>query len=178
VTTGAVLIVVIGGVRLGIPLGDVERLTPETRLSAVPFGHPALAGLMHSDAGDLVPIFDLFRLGATDGRRPPLRVDGATIAILGAARGSVGLRLDRVVGTARSDDCADALDAVRHLRAGLPPAILRALGSSGVPRDADLGVGSAPFLFFSVDAFVDAVRPSAAEGPSHPPRQPTTALGG
>jgi hypothetical protein len=156
--SGGVLVFVAGGVRLGVPLADVTRLSLEGRLSPVPFGHPALAGLMRDEQGGLVPIFDLQGLGATDGdARPRLHVEGATVAVIGTARGPVGLRLDRLLGTASSYTAHDGGEAVDELRAGLSSGLQRTLGGASVPRDASAAVGDAPFFFFSAEAFIAAV---------------------
>jgi hypothetical protein len=156
--SGGVLVFVAGGARLGVPLADVTRLTLEGRLSPVPFGHPALAGLMRDEHGGLVPIFDLHGLGAgDDDARPPLQVAGATIAVIGTARGTVGLRLDRLLGTASSYAAHDGGAVVDDLRAALSPGVQRMLGGASVPRDASAAVGDAPFFFFSAEAFIAAV---------------------
>jgi len=169
--SGGVLIFVAGGARLGVPLADVTRVTLQGRLTPIPFGHRALAGLMRGDDGTLVPVFDLQALGAgDDDARPRLHVDGATVAVLGTERGPVGLRLDRLLGTANRYDAHVARpahgddvdqeaveDVVERHRVALSPAVRATLGGAGVPRDASASVGTAPFFFFSADAFVAAV---------------------
>jgi chemotaxis signal transduction protein len=149
--SGGVLVFVAGGARLGVPLGDVGRLILEGRVAPVPFGHPALAGLMRADDGALVPVFDLRGLGAAE--PPATNVVGATVAIVATPRGAVGLRLERLLGTASA--YAAAVDDGR--RDALSADLRRAVGGTGRPVDASAAVGDEPFFFFSAEAFLAAV---------------------
>ncbi len=155
--SGEVLVVVAGGARLGMPLGDVARLVLERPCLPVPFGHPALAGLMRGDDGHVLPVFDLRGLDAPQGERPPPFVAGATIAVVVTERGSVGLRLERLLGTARSYSAPDTSQALEERRAGLSPFLQRALGGAGLPHEAGHAVGDDVFFFFSAEAFVAAL---------------------
>ena len=148
-----VLVFTAGGVRLGVGIADVSRLVVEGDIAPVPFGHPALAGLMKVDDVDnaIVPVFDLHGLAA-DAARPPRQRAGATIAVIPTARGPVGLRLDRLLGTASDYDAA--ADAPPE---NIPPALLRTLAGAGRPRTASVAVGDEVFFFFSPEAFIAAV---------------------
>lgn len=148
-----VLVFTAGGVRLGVAIADVARLVVEGDIAPVPFGHPALAGVMKVDDVDnaIVPVFDLHGL-APEAPRPPRQSAGATIAVIPTARGPVGLRLDRLLGTASDYDAA-----TDSLPANIPEAMLRTLAGAGRPRTASVAVGDEAFFFFSPEAFIAAV---------------------
>lgn len=150
-----VLVFSAAGQRLAVSVADVLRLVVEEEVVAVPFGHPALAGVMrHRDTGgDVVPIFDLrgdlLAVGA--GTVVPRHVVGATVAVIPTSRGPIGLRLDRLLGT-----------AARYVRADVevPAALAGVLDGAGRADSlggASVDVGEAPFFFFSTDAFIAAV---------------------
>lgn len=155
------LVFLAGGVRLGVSLADVTRLVVEGAIAPVPFGHTALAGVMRvreaDDAADdvIVPVFDLHGL-APEATRPPIQRAGATIAVIPTARGPVGLRLDQLLGTA-TDYVAVAAADVATLYASLPTTLQKTLAGAGRAEDASIAVGSAPFFFFSPEAFIAAV---------------------
>jgi hypothetical protein len=157
-----VLVFVAGGARLGVPLADVARLTLEGPVAPVPFGHPALAGLMRGDDAALVPVFDLRGLDPA-APRPPTHVAGATVAVVATQRGPVGLRLERLLGTASAYGAA-AVDEAR--RGELASELRRAVGGAGVPLDASAAIGDTPFFFFSAEAFLAAVGLSSPMAPA------------
>jgi chemotaxis signal transduction protein len=150
-----VLVFSAAGERLAVSVADVLRLVVEEEIVAVPFGHPALAGVMRqADAtGDVVPIFDLRGdLGtARTGTVVPRHVVGATVAVIPTSRGPIGLRLDRLLGTAARYVRADV--AVPEALAG----VLDGAGRADSVAAASVDVGDAPFFFFSTDAFIAAV---------------------
>lgn len=147
-----VLVFSAAGQRLAVSVGDVLRLVVEDEVVAVPFGHRALAGVMRADdvGSDVVPVFDLRGL-AEHAPPPPRHVVGATVAIIPTARGPIGLRLDRLLGTAARyvQSAADApADLVR---------VIDGAGRADTIATASVDVGETPFFFFSTDAFIAAV---------------------
>jgi chemotaxis signal transduction protein len=149
-----VLIFLAAGERLAVAVGDVLRLVVEGPITPIPFGHRALAGVMRVDDSDVVlPVFDL--RGLTDGEQtPPAHVDGATVAIIPTAIGPIGVRLDRLLGSAVSYVAVDER---------IPATIARVVDRAGrvLQVDASLEIGEAPFFFLSTDALIDAVGVSA-----------------
>ncbi len=147
-----VLVFSAGGLRLGVAIADVSRLVVEGDIAPVPFGHPGLAGIMKVDDVDvaIVPVFDLNCL-APEAQRPPRQKPGATVAVIPTARGPVGLRLDRLLGTASDYDAADTEPTA------IPDALRRTLAGAGRPRTASVAVGAEVFFFFSPEAFIAAV---------------------
>lgn len=145
-----VLVFMAAGCRLAVSVGDVLRLIVETPVSPVPFGHRALAGVMPAgdDSGDVVPVFDLRGLVA-DAPPPPRHVPGATVAVIPTAIGPIGLRLDRLLGTAARYDAAFD-DIPLHLAT-----VIDGAGRAG--GGASVDVADHTFCFFSTDAFVAAV---------------------
>jgi hypothetical protein len=147
-----VLVFEAAGARLAVSVGDVLRLVMEPAVTAVPFGHPALAGIMANIDGvvGVVPVFDLRGLAA--GAVPPQRhVEGATVAVIPTPQGPIGLRLDKLLGTAARYVAAGADQGADGVAAHLDVVI----DGYGVADDsASLSVGTAPFAFFSTDAFV------------------------
>jgi chemotaxis signal transduction protein len=149
-----VLVFLAAGERLAVSVADVLRLVVEDEVVAVPFGHPALAGVMRwvDAAGEVVPIFDLRGDLGTHRTETvvPRHVVGATIAVIPTSRGPIGLRLDRLLGT-----------AARYVRADVdvPVALAGVLDGAGRADTvgASVDVGDAPFFFFSTDAFIAAV---------------------
>ena len=147
-----VLVFEAGGARLAVSVGDVLRLVMEPAVTAVPFGHPALAGIMADADGvtGVVPVFDLRGL-APGALAPERHVVGATVAVIPTPRGPIGLRLDKLLGTAARYASADASDGVAAHLEGV-------VGGYGVADPgASEAVGAAPFAFFSTDAFVAAL---------------------
>lgn len=142
-----VLVFSAGGERLAVSVADVLRLVVEGEIAAVPFGHRALAGVMRVEGADVVPVFDLRGLTS---EAPPRHVVGATVAIVPTARGPIGLRLDRLLGTAAryTRDDTTAPDSVRSVVDGA--------GCADGPGTS-IDIGAAPFFFFSTDAFIAAV---------------------
>ena len=147
-----VLVFSAAGQRLAVSVGDVLRLVLEDEVFAVPFGHRALAGIMRATDGngEVVPVFDLRGL-AEHAPPPPRHVPGATIAIIPTARGPIGLRLDRLLGT-----------AARYVQSNVQaPAdltlVIDGAGRADTIATASVDVGEAPFFFFSTDAFIAAV---------------------
>ena len=145
---GQVLLFRAGGLRLGVFLAEVARLLVEDRVTAVPFSHAAMAGLLvvDDDLAATVPVFDL---GGLTGA--PVTTDKArlqrTVALFPTSKGPVGLRLEELLGTIARYDALDT-DATSHLHEGVDVALLRTV--TGAARAPD---GSA-FSFFSPDAFL------------------------
>lgn len=146
-----VLVFLAAGSRLAVAVGDVWRLMVEGPIAPIPFGHRALAGVMRQGDGndDLVPVFDLRGLD-NEAPPPPRHVPGATVAIIPTAIGPIGLRLDRLLGTALRYVAVDE---------AIPDHIARVVDRAGRADvvGASLDIGEAPFFFFSTDAFVAAV---------------------
>jgi hypothetical protein len=145
-----VLVFLAAGHRLAVAVGDVLRLVVEGPVTPIPFGHRALAGVMRVDDGDdVLPIFDLRGLNDLE-PAPAAHVDGATIAIIPTAIGPIGVRLDRLLGT-----------AVRYVAVDepTPTGIAGIVDAAGRAEliGASLEIGEAPFFFFSTGAFIDAV---------------------
>ena len=141
---GQVLLFRAGGLRLGVFLSEVGRLIVEGPVAALPFSHPAMAGILVSDDDSLVPVFDLRGLvgkpASTEGLRQP------NVALFPTARGPVGVRLEQVVGTVSKYD-ALANDVVDDLRGRIAPG-LRTMITGAASVDGE------PFYFFSPDAFL------------------------
>jgi len=156
-----VLVFLAAGSRLAVAVGDVLRLMVEGPIAPIPFGHRALAGIMRQgdDDDDVVPVFDL--RGLDEGApAPPRHVPGATVAIIPTAIGPIGLRLDRLLGSALRYVAVDE---------AIPGHIARVVDRAGRADTvgASLDIGEAPFFFFSTEAFVAAV--GLADG-ARPPR--------
>lgn len=145
---GQVLLFFAGGMQLGVSLADVGRLVVEDTLLIVPFAHPALAGLLAVGDAEPVPVFDL--LGLVDGTAVATSAPNANVALFPTARGPVGLRLERLDGTAHAYRALDA-DAAQALYAGHAPALLATV--TGAAATAE-GVS---FSFFSPEAFLAAL---------------------
>jgi hypothetical protein len=147
-----VLVFLAAGSRLAVAVGDVLRLMLEGPIAPIPFGHRALAGVMRAGDDDdaVVPIFDLRGLD-DDAPAPPRHMPGATVAIIPTAIGPIGLRLDRLLGSALRYAAVDG--------AIIPDHIARVVDRAGRADTvgASLDVGEAPFFFFSTEAFVAAV---------------------
>ena len=155
-----VLLFSAGGLRLGVFLVEVTRLLEEQPLTAVPFAHPALIGLL--DAGDIgpVPVFDLGRL--VHPQAPVSRsVLGAVVALFSTERGPIGLRMDEMRGTtthyryleagsSKAPRTATAGQAEEGRSEALPEVAQRSL--TGVAESEE-----GPFHLFSPDAFVVAL---------------------
>lgn len=152
-----VLLFEAGGFRLAVFVAEVTKLLLEgdEDLLAVPFAHPAMAGLLRNDAVGVLPVFDL--VGAMEeGARPPTHQTGATVAVFSTERGPVGLRTERR-GTAQEYRYLDFKEEAERLDE-LPPAL----------RELVMGVGELPdglFFFFSPEAFVMSLERFAAEVP-------------
>ncbi len=146
-----VLVFSAAGERLAVSVADVLRIVVEGDVIPVPFGHRALAGVMRTaDDETIVPVFDLRGL-AEDAPPPPRHVVGATVAIVPTARGPIGLRLDRLLGTAARYVRADA-----EVPVGLV-GVVDGAGRADTVATASVDVGALPFFFFSTDAFIAAV---------------------
>lgn len=151
-----VLVFCAAGQRLAVAVGDVLRLVVEAPITPIPFGHRALAGVMRvDDSDDVLPVFDLRGLHEVE-PAPPAHVDGATVLIIPTSIGPIGVRLDRLLGT-----------AVRYVAVDepTPTALAGVVDAAGQAEavGASLGVGEAPFFFFSTGAFIDAVGLSLRE---------------
>lgn len=154
-----VLLFSAGGLPLGVFLVEVTRLLEEQPLTAVPFAHPALIGLLDADDMGPVPVFDLERLVRPEA--PVHRsVAGAVVALFSTERGPIGLRMDAMRGTTtRYRYLEDA--AERASVDALPEVARRSLTGFA---ESDQG----SFHLFSPDAFVVALdlgqagRPTAA----------------
>jgi hypothetical protein len=146
-----VLVFLAAGSRLAVAVGDVLRLMVEGPIAPIPFGHRALAGVMRAGDDDdaVVPVFDLRGLD-DDAPAPPRHVPGATVAIIPTAIGPIGLRLDRLLGSALRYVAVDE---------AIPGHIARVIDRAGRADalGASLDIGEAPFFFFSTEAFVAAV---------------------
>lgn len=164
---GHVLLFRAGGLRLGVFLAEVGRLLVEDALIAVPFAHPAMAGLLVAGEDGPVPVFDLRGLvdddgtpstaSATDPRRAYAAVAaitgaavvGATVALFPTAKGPVGLRLEQLLGTIATYEPLDAAAAAR-LHEDVPAALARTVTGAA-------SAGDGPFSFFSPEAFLAGV---------------------
>jgi hypothetical protein len=141
---GQVLLFRAGGLRLGVFLAEVGRLLVEDSVLAVPFAHPAMAGLLVAGEDGPVPVFDL--RGLVDAGAVPAAAPRATVALFPTARGPVGLRLEELLGTAST--YAPLSDGEKaELFANVPPG-LRATVTDAARADG------AVFSFFSPDAFL------------------------
>lgn len=159
---GQVLLFRAGGLRLGVFLAEVGRLLVEDALIAVPFAHPAMAGLLVAGEDGPVPVFDLRGLVDDDeqaqgGKRGTQRdygvnaitgaaVVGATVALFPTAKGPVGLRLEQLLGTIATYEPLDAAAAAR-LHEDVPAALARTVTGAASAADG-------PFSFFSPEAFL------------------------
>jgi chemotaxis signal transduction protein len=147
---GGVLLFMAGGTRFGVAVGDMLQLLQEGPITPVPFGHPALVGLMRAGSGPdtaPVPIFDLRGLGDT---APEKTVPGATIAVVPTARGPVGLRLDQLLTTVDSYTPLTGT-ALEQFNAALPPELGSAVAGAASTRTGE------PFFLFNAEAFVAAL---------------------
>ena len=165
---GHVLLFRAGGLRLGVFLAEVGRLLVEDALIAVPFAHPAMAGLLVADDDGPVPVFDL--RGLVDDVDDPTghasragqvraysavaaitgaAVVGATVALFPTAKGPVGLRLEQLLGTIATYEPLDAAAAAR-LHKDVPAALARTVTGAA-------SAGDGPFSFFSPEAFLAGV---------------------
>lgn len=150
-----------GGLRLGVFLAEVGRLLVEDALIAVPFAHPAMAGLLVADNDGPVPVFDLRGLVDDDAAAQAHRgysavaaitgaaVVGATVALFPTAKGPVGLRLEQLLGTIATYEPLDAA-ATRRLHEDVPAALARTVTGAA-------SAGEGPFSFFSPEAFLAGV---------------------
>lgn len=133
-------------VRFAVSIADVSRILTEGEMLAIPFSHPALAGVVR-DGNDIVPVFDL--LGLTHpGNQPPRQVFGGNIVVIPTAKGPVGLRLQQLAGTSdsyRALPPARAEEKLEALPAGIRPAV------GGVAEDSSTAEA---FFLFSPEAFV------------------------
>ena len=148
-TGGQVLLFRAGGLRLGVFLAEVGRLLVEDALVAVPFAHPAMAGLLVAGEDGPVPVFDL--RGLVDGIPAAFGVAGtrATVALFPTAKGPVGLRLEELFGTVAAYEALDP-EATAKLHDGVAPVLLRTI--TGAARTAD-----GPFSFFSPEGFLAGI---------------------
>jgi hypothetical protein len=136
-----VLLFQAAGLRFGVSLADVSRLIVEEELLPVPFSHPAMAGLMDADADGPVPVFDLS--GLVDPTAIARHVPGATVALFPTGKGPVGLRLDKLHGTAATYEPITTVPPA-------PAALLRTMGGAASAQGE-------PFSFFSPEAFLAAI---------------------
>lgn len=157
-TGGQVLLFRAGGLRLGVFLAEVGRLLVEDALIAVPFAHPAMAGLLIADADGPVPVFDLRGLvddvGVDAHERSKAAITGAavvgaTVALFPTAKGPVGLRLEQLLGTIATYAPLDAA-ATARLHEDIPAALARTVTGAASAADG-------PFSFFSPEAFLAGV---------------------
>ena len=145
---GQVLLFRAGGMRLGVFLAEVGRLLVEDALIAVPFAHPAMAGLLVADEDGPVPVFDL--RGLVDEGTPTLSLPGgATVALFPTAKGPVGVRLEQLLGTISRYEPLDAA-ATARLHEDIPVALARTVTGAASTDDG-------PFSFFSPEAFLAGV---------------------
>ncbi len=99
----------------------------------------------------VVPVFDLRGL-APDALPPERHVLGATVAVIPTPRGPIGLRLDKLLGTAARYAVAAPADV------GVASHLEGVVDGYGVADEgASEAVGGAPFAFFSTEAFVAAL---------------------
>lgn len=151
---GQVLLFRAGGLELGVFLAEVARLLVEDRVLAVPFAHPAMAGLLVAGEDGPVPVFDLHGLVAApvDGAALPVPRSKTTVALFPTARGPVGLRLEELLGTVASYEALDA-ETTAALHAGVPAPLLTTITGAARRRSVEAG-GEGSFSFFSPDAFL------------------------
>ena len=143
---GQILLFRAGGLRLGVFLAEVGRLLVEDALVAVPFAHPAMAGLLMADEDGPVPVFDLRGLAADS---VPAGAAGATVALFPTAKGPVGLRLEQLLGTIATYKPLDA-EATARVLEHVPPPLAATI--TGAAADDE-----GPFSFFSPEAFLAGV---------------------
>jgi chemotaxis signal transduction protein len=136
-----------GGLRLGVSIADLNRVLVEEDLTAVPFGHDALAGVVVVEPFGVVPIFDLLGLAgdATRAKARPSR-PGAAVLLLPTAKGPIGLRIDRLAGTLSAYGVVTTAEAAQFLET-VPRPLMPVL--AGVARDQ-----GEVFWLFSPEAFV------------------------
>jgi hypothetical protein len=77
--------------------------------------------------------------------------------VIGTELGPVGLRLERLLGTAHAYVAPDDDRELETLRAELWPAVRGIVGGAGRTRAVGLAAGDAPFFFFSAEAFIAAL---------------------
>lgn len=150
---GQVLLFRAGGLELGVFLAEVSRLLVEEALLAVPFSHPAMAGLLVAGEDGPLPVFDLRGLveGPAAALAPATR-GKATVALFPTAKGPVGLRLEELLGTVASYEALDP-EATAALHAEVPQPLLATVTGAARRRDGVDG-GTGTFSFFSPDAFL------------------------
>lgn len=146
---GQVLLFRAGGMRLGVFLAEVGRLLVEDALIAVPFAHPAMAGLLIADEDGPVPVFDLRGLVDSGARLTFAANAGATVALFPTAKGPVGVRLEQLLGTISRYQPLDAA-ATARLHEDIPIALARTVTGAAAADDG-------PFSFFSPEAFLAGV---------------------
>ncbi len=138
-----VLVFLAAGQRMAVSTGDVMRLVMETATSPIPFSHPALAGVMDHDTG-VTPVFDLRGLS---GDAVPAHVEGAMVAVIPTSIGPIGLRLDKLLGTAARYTAVSDSEVPAH-------SVITSV-TDGAGRADELS--DAVFFFFSTDAFIHAI---------------------
>jgi len=144
--SGGVLRFRAAGLLWGVFLAEVGRVVVEDGLLAVPFSHPAMAGLLVAGADGPVPVFDL--RGLVDDAAPALPLSRArTVALFPTARGPVGLRLEELLGTVDKYTGLDA-QSIGALHKDVASALLRTMTGAARGIDGDM------FSFFSPDAFL------------------------
>ena len=143
-------------VRLGVFIAEVGRLVVESNIAAVPFAHPALAGLVEEADGQVVPVFDL--RGLLPDQKPLAQVGGARVALFETDIGPVGLRLEVTEGGGLHYTFMEDSDRTEQQLAALPAEIRPAVTAVGEDEGG-------PFFFFSADAFLAALDLYAARRP-------------
>lgn len=140
--TPGFMIVAVGDVEVGLPIGSVGEVVATPPLARVPLAPRAVAGVT-SIRGMVVPALDLgLRLGASPSSR-----DGRMVLVSGdGSEDVVGVLVDRVSGlvdvdtprsTAAAEDVpADLVGAVLQLADGSTLAVLEIDALLAVPVDA------------------------------------------
>jgi hypothetical protein len=113
-----------GGRPCAVFLLEVTRLIEESPLLAVPFAHPALAGLLEDGDRGVLPVFDLWAW-VDPSRAIRASQTGAIVALFSTERGPIGLRMDVLLGTSTAYQYVDAqagewapMPGLRHAFAG------------------------------------------------------------
>jgi len=145
-----VLVFLAGSHRLCVAVGDVLKLVVEGPVTPIPFGHTALAGVIDAGDGAITPVFDLRGLTAD---AVPTHVEGAMVAVIPTSIGPIGLRLDRLLGTA-ARYTASAATSEQPAPAGVSRVVD---GVGKADGTASASIGDDVFWFFSTDAFIAAV---------------------
>lgn len=141
--------------RFGFFLPEVAQLCVETTISAVPFSHLSMAGLLCHEDLPPIPIFDIQCILEGGPARPS--VPGAQIILADSSGGNVGLRMNRLLGTFALPENTRIEPLQPSERADLPP-LLRSVCQSKTQLEA---IGTV--FFFSPAVFLQQIDQQLAE---------------